>query len=316
MIRFERTKITVLIFGAFFLAGPLLKIRAETPGEWMLVSKSDLPSGTGLAAGFVADEGIERHRDVVFADNFESEDLGSLWDDRRNRGNEVLSLVNNSASGGPVGKRSLRVVATLGKNTGGGLTKWFRPNDSIFIRFYTKFDSKCDYVHHFCTLRANKSLSGRDRWSGFGGAGLRPVGNERFSTALEPWGNAGKFPAPGRWNFYSYWHAMKKNNDGHYWGNAFQPLSQANIPKGKWICAEFMLKHNTPSLNDGEQAFWIDGELRGHWRGINWRTSPKLWANAFTLETYITERWTKNRINTVYFDNVVIAYKYIGPAGK
>jgi len=169
-------------------------------------------------------------------------------------------------------------------------------------------------VHHFCTLRANKSLQGGDRWSGFGGAGELPDGQERFSTAIEPWGNWGRWKPPGRWNFYSYWHTMKPSPDGKYWGNGFRPETQPNIQRDKWICVEMMIKHNTPGKEDGEQAYWIDGELRGHWRGINWRTSPTLFANAFTLESYITDRWTKHKVNIVYFDNVVIATQYIGPA--
>ena len=77
--------------------------------------------------------------------------------------------------------------------------------------------------------------------------------------------------------------------------------------------AEFMLRHNTPGKADGEQAFWIDGQLRGHWQGINWRTDPQLQANALTVESYVTDRWTEQRVNTVWFDNVVIARRYIGP---
>jgi hypothetical protein len=76
-----------------------------------------------------------------------------------------------------------------------------------------------------------------------------------------------------------------------------------------------MLKENTPGKRDGEQAFWIDGELRGHWKGINWRKSATLHANALTMEAYITDRWTKNPVNVVFFDNVVIAKAYIGPSG-
>jgi hypothetical protein len=106
---------------------------------------------------------------------------------------------------------------------------------------------------------------------------------------------------------------MKKSRDGKFWGNSFRPESQEHIPRGKWICAEFMLKHNTAGQHDGEQAFWIDGHLRGHWKGINWRTSKTLWANALTLESYVTDRWTKNSVNVVLFDNVVIARSYIGP---
>lgn len=103
------------------------------------------------------------------------------------------------------------------------------------------------------------------------------------------------------------------SRDGKYWGNAFRPAEQPNIPRGKWICVEFMLKHNTPGKDDGEQAYWIDGELRGHWEGINWRKTTGLRTNAFTLESYVTDLWTKNEVNIVYFDNVVIAKQYIGP---
>ena len=108
---------------------------------------------------------------------------------------------------------------------------------------------------------------------------------------------------------------MKISPDGKYWGNSFSPEPQDVIKKGGWICAEFMLKHNQPGKPDGEQAFWIDGQLLGHWRGINWRTSETLKANALTLESYVTDRWTKNPTNIVYFDNLVIAREYIGPVG-
>ena len=109
---------------------------------------------------------------------------------------------------------------------------------------------------------------------------------------------------------------MKPAPDKKYWGNQFMPKEQKTIEKGKWICAEFMLKHNTPGEHDGEQAFWIDGELRGHWKGISWRKTESLKANALTMESYITDRWTKNPVNIVEFDNLVIAREYIGPAGK
>ena len=156
--------------------------------------------------------------------NFEFGSLGNSWDEQRNKDNKVLSFARQDSP--LLGKRSLSVRATLGENTGGGLTKWFESSERIFVRFYTKFDSKCDYVHHFCTLRANKSLQGRDRWSGFGGAGKRPDSTERFSTALEPWGNWGRWPAPGRWNFYTYWHEMTASRDGKFWGNSFRPTEQ------------------------------------------------------------------------------------------
>jgi hypothetical protein len=279
-----------------------------------LASESGLPQGKGLAAGFKGDAGIGSHPSVIFADDFEEGELGERWDSKGPGQGKALSF---AASGEEIaGERCLKVEARLGENEGGGLTKWFESAPRIFVRFYVRFDAGADYIHHFVTLRGNKGLRGADRWSGFGGAGTRPAGDERFSTALEPWGNWGKWPAPGKWNFYSYWHEMLPARDGKHWGNSFLPEPQKVIPKEKWICAEFMLEHNTPGEPDGEHAFWIDGRLLGHWRGINWRKSAALEANALTLESYVTDRWTKNPVNTVYFDNLVIAREYIGPAGE
>ncbi|QEG40892.1 hypothetical protein [Roseimaritima ulvae] len=307
-----------LVAVAAFGIGAATPLFAQTDSPVQWVNDSPLSSGDGLAAQFSSDQNIASHPAVRFADGFESGELGANWDETRNRG-EALSYVNPSAGDSPqapsiLGRRSLKVTARLGQNTGGGFTKWFESADQLFIRFYTKFDDDCDYVHHFCTLRANKSLRGGERWSGFGGAGELPDGKERFSTAIEPWGNWGRWTPPGRWNFYSYWHTMKASPDGKYWGNGFRPSSQPNIKRGEWICVEFMIKHNRPGKNEGEQAYWIDGELRGHWRGFNWRTSPTLWANALTLESYVTDRWTTQPQNIVYFDNVVIAKEYIGPS--
>ena len=271
-----------------------------------------LPEGQGIAAKYAGDRGIELDGAVIFAEDFEGGEIGEGWDEVRTR--EILTL-QETGDEARLGKRCLRVTAKLGENTGGGMTRWFEPSGTLFVRFYARFDERCDYVHHFVTLRANKGLKGGDRWSGFGGAGKKPDGTERFSTALEPWGNWGKWTAPGRWNFYSYWHEMKAAPDGKYWGNGFRREGQEDIKKGEWICCEFMLKENTPGEKDGEQAFWIDGKLKGHWKGINWRTSPTLHANALTLETYVTDRWTKQKVNIVEFDNVVVAREYVGPSG-
>lgn len=279
-----------------------------------LVANSQLPAGPGLAVRFNADRELSANPAVIFAEDFESADYQNRWDEVRDERGEVLALAQPRTGDAHMGS-SLKVTSVLGRDTGGGLTKWFPSADILFIRFYTRFAPDCDYVHHFVTLRANKGLQGGDRWSGFGGAGLQPKGDERFSTALEPWGNWANWPAPGRWNFYSYWHEMTASRDGKFWGNSFQPEEQPNISKDQWICAEFMLKHNTPGQPDGEQAFWIDGKLRGHWMGMNWRTTPGLKANALTLESYVTDRWTKNPTNIVYFDNLVIAREYIGPMG-
>ena len=302
-----------LAFCVASLAVTLAVAAAAEDYRTNVASRSSLPRGKGLAASYIGDTGLRGNSQVIFADDFESGPIGERWDETRNPDGKVLQLVGPDA-GPELGKRCLRVEAHLGRDTGGGLTKWFESAETIFIRFYTRFDPECDYVHHFVTLRANKGLQGGEKWSGFGGAGVKPEGSERFSTSIEPWGDWHRSPPPGRWNFYSYWHEMEVSKDGKFWGNSFAVPTEPAIPRGRWVCVEFMLKHNTPKQPDGEQAFWIDGALVGHWQGINWRKSEQLKANALTVESYITDRWTKHPLNVVSFDNVVIARSYVGPA--
>lgn len=295
---------------------PRLGAGADVDGQRNLAAEARLPSGPGLASKYPGDRGLDQDAAVILFEDFSAEDYPSRWAEVRDPEGAVLQRVSLPLEGLPEDNAALQVTATLSQNTGGGLTQWFQPAETVYIRFYVRFDKDCDYLHHFCTLRANKALRGRDAWSGFGGAGVRPQGDERFSTAIEPFGDWGRLRPPGKWNFYSYWYQMEPSPDGKYWGNAFRPAEQPLIDTQRWICVEMMLKHNTPGQADGEQAFWIDGQLLGHWVEIPWRTSADLWANAFTLESYVTDRWTKHEQNIVWFDQVVIAKQYIGPIGR
>jgi hypothetical protein len=151
------------------------------------VQDSPLPSGQGLGAEIAWGSSLSSHPEVIFSEDFESSHYTKSWDEVRDQSKDVLSRVRLEDSEATFG-HSLKVTARLGRNTGGGLTKWFASSERLFVRFYTRFDEKCDYVHHFVTLRANKGLIGKDRWSGFGGAGLLPNGKDRFSTGWSPGG--------------------------------------------------------------------------------------------------------------------------------
>jgi hypothetical protein len=275
-----------------------------------------LPEGDcGIASAYPGDKGIERDPRVIFAEDFEKGPLSEIsrrWGEASNKDGQVLALANEVPPGS-LGGHSLRVTAVLGENTGGHLyTQLARAEDTVFARFYVRFAPDAEYIHHFVTLGGYWPAT---RWPQ-GGAGERPQGGDRVTVGIEPTGDYGRYSAPGIWNFYTYWHEMKPAPDGKYWGNSFAVPDAPVIPRGRWICVEFMLKHNTPGQPDGEQAFWIDGKLLGHWKGINWRKTEQLRANALTVESYITDRWTKKPMNVVFFDNVVIARRYIGPAGK
>ncbi len=138
-----------------------------------------------------------------------------------------------------------------------------------------------------------------------------------------------------------------------FYPDLFEPKEPVPVPRDRWVCVEMMVKMNTsPEKSDGEQALWIDGKLvthlgpdtvRGYWRrdkyilddqkgtsfeGFRWRQDVRLKWNRLWLLHYVTERLFEKTdayasehpeatVNTksaaVYFDNIVIARKYVGP---
>ena len=313
-------------------------------GTYSVQSASTLPQGPGLAARYPGDHGIERDPQVLLHEDFESgsiDDLAKRWESVSNDGGRVLAFSDSvpPASGG---KRCLQSTATLGQNTGGHLYRRLpREVDRAFARFYVKFAPENDYTHHFVHFGGYHPSTSWPQ----GGAGERPRGDERITVGIEPFGEYGKYPAPGAWFFYAYWHEMKVSADNKYWGNGLRPTQPQQIPKDKWQCVEIMLQLNsTPDKHDGELALWLDGKpvahfapgtRRGPWSGMgfalrdeggepfegfNFRTSTDLKINFFWLLHYVTENAARqnkvakpNPTNRVWFDDIVVATTYIGP---
>jgi hypothetical protein len=272
-----------------------------------------------LSSRYPGDRGIEKDPAVLFADNFESGGL-KKWNDV---GGSAM-VTNESAHGG---SRCVRMEMVRGQNTGGDAKKWFMPGaDKVFVRFYVKFSEDYQYCHHFVWLGANERTN---KWSAFGKAGLKPDGTY-FSTGMEPWFAWGKNPPPGEVNFYSYYLDMeidKKMNK--YWGNGFFPPGPGKgeaagpqrviPPLNRWQCWEFMIEANSaPEKADGKQAMWIDGRLAAEFSGIHWRNHDDLKINCLWLEHhgYDSSDPTKSfwkQHQTVWFDDVVVATRRIGP---
>ncbi len=82
------------------------------------------------------------------------------------------------------------------------------------------------------------------------------------------------------------------------------------LERGRWYCLEMMVELNHPDRADGEQAFWVDGKLIGHFTGIRWRTVDTLKVNGFWLELYIHDN---PQVNRLWYDDVVVSKSYIGP---
>jgi hypothetical protein len=253
----------------------------------------------------------------------------------------VLAFAGDTAPAS-AGKRCLQITATLGENDGGHLYKQLpRGVEKLHARFYVKFAEDAPYLHHFVHLGGYNPPT---PWPQ-GGAGERPRGDERVTIGIEPHGLYGRVPPPGAWNFYNSWHEMKVSADGRFWGNAISPETPLLVPRARWQCVEVMVNLNSaPDQADGELALWLDGEKamhvakgtpRGPWSGMGfklpkdggtpfdgfrWRTSDALKLNFFWLLHYVTDLAPRqnrvanpNRINRVWFDDIVVATDYIGP---
>ena len=102
---------------------------------------------------------------------------------------------------------------------------------------------------------------------------------------------------------------MKIGSDGKYYANVFKPETKVLIERGEWYCMEVMLKANDAGLNNGEQAFWINGELIGHFKNIIWRFTNDLKINIFDIGLYIHDN---KKINRIWYDDVIISTGFIG----
>jgi len=264
----------------------------------------------GLAARYPGDKGISLHPAVLLHDDFEAPAIDlKKWSNVSNKAG-ALQLTRSKANVRG-GSQALQVTALLGRNTGGHLFRRFDTGfERLYARFCVKFAEDIDYVHHFVQMVAELPAT---RWP-TGGAGLRPAGDKKFSVGIEPWGQWGKYPPPGGWHFYCYWWKMPRSPDGKFWGSGFAEKAYAVPQRGKWYCIEFMTQCNTPGKADGQVALWIDGKQLAHHKNINWRSDAALKLNAFWLMLYVTEHSArKNKINRVWFDDVVVATTYIGP---
>ena len=272
-----------------------------------------------LALRYTNDVGIANDPDVLFADNFESGSLRS-WDDSSG-GISITQQAPHS------GNSCVETRMIRGENHGGEAKKWFRPGaDKVYARFYVKFSPGYQYAHHFVWLGATHRTN---KWSAFGKAGLKPDGTY-FSTGMEPWFAWGKNPPPGEISFYSYFLDMEPDlKMNKYWGNSFFPpgpgkgkaaaATKLIPPLNQWQCWEFMIEANSGGdKSDGKQAMWMDGKLVAEFSGIRWRKDADLKINCFWLEHYgydegdPTKSFWKNE-QTVWFDDVVVARRYIGP---
>ena len=260
----------------------------------------------GIAAAHPGDDGIATNPAVLFAENFEGPDFRKWNNSEPPRAPKIQ--LETGPGRAHSGKQAVQFMAAPGKGAGTGLVKWFKPGfDQLYARWYCLFAEDYDQgnLHH----TGAKLAAETDRWH-LGVAGQKPNGADFFITGLEPWRDWKRNPPPGELMFYTYYPDMKRDPDGHFWGNSFKPEKKCVLERGRWHCLEIMVKANTAGQADGEQAFWVNGQLTGRFTGIRWRSTDALKLNCLWLTMYIHDNPQTNR---VWMDDAVVATRYIGP---
>ncbi|HEX5053482.1 MAG TPA: M14 family metallopeptidase [Planctomycetota bacterium] len=257
---------------------------------------------------------LTRPGTVLFADDFESDaSLASYFEVGGQREGRVRIVHDPALVHGGTGALQLTSTDSGGRSCGSSAVLWLgdEGHDCVHLRCWMRYADDYDQgnLHH--TGGSLAGVAGTDKWAGMGTAGLRPAGDDHFSTRVEGWRDWQRLPAPGALHCYTYWMDMRRDRDGHYWGNLLGPAAaEAFVPaRGAWHCVEQRVAVNAPDRADGELAVWIDGHLYLHYRGFRWRSSEAVHIKRATLMVYVHEA---RRDNRVCYDDLVVSTGYIG----
>jgi hypothetical protein len=320
----------------FFLAAMLLCPRA-TMVQGADLSADRLNDVAGIAAKYENDRGISADPAVIFADDFESwtndgtTPRADTWQVRQNPVSRTRIIQGQVAQVGCTGPgEGVLEIACWTKGSGsqtGGL--WLKlgnynhaherlgdGHDELYLRHYIKFDE-----HYRAVRNHGSNLGGRDvtmpgaAWVGM--AGIRDVSTRGyFYSGVQPRGESGSQEL--EMGFYSY-HLDKRGP----WGENYEAQKHVPLRVGRWYCVERHMKLNSvdpskpdPANADGIEELWIDGQLTIQKRDVRFRRVPHLRITFLSLETYyhgLPEEYRSDHPIRVYYDNLVIARRYIGP---
>ncbi len=255
---------------------------------------------------------------VFFQDGFETPASLKKYFEVRGLKDGRAKLVSDAAVARS-GRGAIRFTAAAagGRASGAGASAWFGPKGygRVHFRRYVKFaaDYNQGNLHHVGGGLA--AVAGTDRWRAMGSAGIRPKGDDHFSSAFEPWRDWGRYASPGYMFLYTYWMDMKRDRDGNYWGNMLGPdrADRVALERGRWYCLEHMIQVNDVGESNGELAAWIDGRLYIHYTNIRWRSSAEVRLKRCNFGVYVHKA---RKDNTVWYDDVALSTGYVGPVEK
>ncbi len=308
-----------------------------------VIADSTGSSATTLSAEYPGDIGIDADPSVVWHENFSEASVSAVaarYSDVNNpSGMSLVADVPASSSG----QQALQLVAGGSTPATHLYTNFSAEYDELWYRYYVKYVGAGPWHHSGLWFGGyNPSIP-----YPYPNAGLQPVGDDRFSVALEPMEST----TNPIMDFYAYWmqmHSWMANPSGDtaYYGNTLIHSNEFTVASGEWTCFEVHLKLNPDPTtasgailevwkNDSLVITFNDTSPLGYWtadkfcpaaadasacvpyRPSNpaavvldqqWRSTPALQINNIWLENYNTAAAN----STMMYDDIVVATKRVG----
>jgi len=254
--------------------------------------------------------GLEGRSDVVLWDGFESPDWYTAW------GRSDAPRNTSLESDDPFrGDSHLRVQVPEGEHYG----------TSFGYDFPDMGMEEPEEVHFRYAVRLGPTWTTQDggggKLPGFGGThdtagwGGRPSdGTNGWSARMLFWQpGSGRDTGATRIGYYVY-HADMTGTYGDNWFWSGGPIGSGGVLEtGRWYQVECYVHNNTPGENDGILRGWVDGEMVYEKTDVRFRDVARLGVEKVWFDLYYGGSWTAPDDMYVDFDNVAIAWAYIGP---
>ena len=298
----------------------------------LLLSANCFAQQTGIAAQYPGDTGIDSDPRVILFDGFETysqptdatQRHGGKWTEVNSPSHCSISTTQHF-----YGAKSYEMdMPICTRELAINLKRLISPTEP---RLYMRAYMLCDSGFHLAPQSSHKGLVMSGNYPGPGHAA--PRDGSGFFLFYQQNNVEGQYRVgeqdPGYGHVYAYWPYQCDNYGDHWWpsgdvtpcGNGlwllypnqypdFQPRPNFNVPRGQWVCYELMVKLNDLGARNGEVKVWLNGNVVEDFPDLFVRSRSTLQIDHSNLGFHAHH---SERVNKIWWDNVVIARAYIGP---
>ncbi len=201
-------------------------------------------AGASLASLYSCDVGLAADPAVVWVEDFEEGAVSAVTSRYESAANPAGMALIADVPGQSCGKASMKLTSGMQANATDLYKRLVPGHDEWFVRWYAKYQAGVTWHH------TGVWMGGYDPPTPYPNpqAGLKPVGNDRFSVSIEPVYGVGQ-PNP-RFDYYNYWMQMHSwmdvpQGDTAYYGNSLVHQTSFTADDNTWMCLEVHIKLNT-----------------------------------------------------------------------